>query len=254
MKGYRKRIKDYRALIQKEYVRDAAVQKVIDRCSDLMMPEEDCRTSYFEFLYEQARFIQKRWWGLQALVLLLLWFLLKDSDNAGDMGRMIGILATVFALLIIPEIWKNRRYSAVEIEGAAFYSLRQICAARLLLFAAADMIMVTVFFVVSFYTVQISAYRMITDFLIPFNVSGCICFRLLYSRRGEMEYVALLISGIWMGIWTAIVLHDEIYQRIVEPVWLSLLLLSFGYLVFCVKKSQRNCENGWEEVIDGIRN
>lgn len=68
-----------------------------------------------------------------------------------------------------------------------------------------------------------------------------------------MEYVALLVSGIWMGIWTAIVMHDEIYQRIVEPVWLGLLLLSFGYLVFCVKKSQRNCENGWEEVIDGIR-
>ncbi len=253
MKGYRKRIKDYRKLIQKEYVRDAAIQKVIDHCGGLMIQEENSRLSYLEFLYEQARFIQKRWWGLQALVLLLLWFLLKDSDSAGDMGRMMGILATVFTILIIPEIWKNRRYSAVEIEGAAFYSLRQICAARIFLFAVADMIMVTVFFVVSFYTIRISAYRMITDFLIPFNVSGCICFRLLYSRRGEMEYVALLISGVWMGIWTAIVMYDEIYQRIVEPVWLGLLLLSFGYLVFCLKKSQRNCENGWEEVIDGIR-
>lgn len=253
MKVYRKRIKDYKELIQKKYVRDAAVQKVIDRCGDLMIDEENSRISYFEFLYGQSRFIQKRWWGLQALVLLLLWLLLKDSDNVSDMGRMMGILATVFAVLIIPEIWKNRRYSAMEIEGAAYYSLRQICAARILLFAVADMVMVTVFFVVSFYTIQISAYRMITDFLIPFNVSGCICFRLLYSRRGEMEYVALLVSGVWMGIWTAIVMNDEIYQSVVEPVWLGLLLLSFGYLVFCVKKSQRNCENSWEELIDGIR-
>lgn len=253
MKVYRKRIKDYKELIQKKYVRDAAVQKVIDRCGDLMIDEENSRISYFEFLYGQSRFIQKRWWGLQALVLLLLWLLLKDSDNVSDMGRMMGILATVFAVLIIPEIWKNRRYSAMEIEGAAYYSLRQICAARILLFAVADMVMVTVFFVVSFYTIQISAYRMITDFLIPFNVSRCICFRLLYSRRGEMEYVALLVSGVWMGIWTAIVMNDEIYQSVVEPVWLGLLLLSFGYLVFCVKKSQRNCENSWEELIDGIR-
>lgn len=253
MKVYRKRIKDYKDLIQKKYVRDAAVQKVIDHCGDLMIEEDNSRISYFEFLYEQSRFIKKRWWGLQALVLLLLWILLKDSDNAGDMGRMMGILATVFAVLIIPEIWKNQRYLAMEIEGAAYYSLRQICAARILLFAVADMVMVTVFFAVSFYTIQISAYRMITDFLVPFNVSGCICFRLLYSRRGEMEYVALLISGVWMGIWTAIVMHDEIYQSVVEPVWLSLLLLSFGYFVFCVNKSQRNCENGWEELIDGIR-
>lgn len=252
MKTYRKKIKDYKKLIQKQYVRDSAVQKAIDCCSDLIQ-EDNSRLSYFEFLYEQSRFIKKRWWGLQVLVLFLLWFLLKDSDDAGDMGRMMGILATVFVVLIIPEIWKNQKYSALEIEGSVFYSLRQICAARILLFAIADIVMVTVFFAVSFYTIQISAYRMITDFLIPCNVSGCICFRMLYSRRGEMEYVALLVSGVWMGIWTAIVMHDEIYQSIVEPVWLGLLLLSFGYFIFCVKKSQKNCENGWEEFIDGIR-
>lgn len=68
-----------------------------------------------------------------------------------------------------------------------------------------------------------------------------------------MEYVALLVSGVWMGIWTAIVMHDEIYQSVVEPVWLGLLLLSFGYFAFCVKKSQWNYENGWEALIDGIR-
>lgn len=253
MKVCRKRIKDYKQLIQREYVRDTAVQKVIDCCCDLMTPEENSRMSYIEFLYEQSRFIKKRWWGLQALVLLLLWLLLKDSDNAGDMGRMMGIMATVFAVLIIPEVWKNRRYSAMEIEGTAFYSLRQICAARILLFAVADMVMMTVFFAASFYTIEISAYRMITDFLVPFNVSCCICFRLLYSRRGEMEYVALLVSGVWMGIWTAIVMHDEIYQSVVEPVWLGLLLLSFGYFAFCVKKSQWNYENGWEALNDGIR-
>ncbi len=102
MKAYRKKIKDYKELIQKEYVRDAAVQNVIDRCSDLMIEEENSRISYLEFLYEQSRFIKKRWWGLQALVLILLWLLLKDSDNAGDMGRMMGILATVFVVLVIP--------------------------------------------------------------------------------------------------------------------------------------------------------
>lgn len=253
MKAYRKKIRDYKELIQKEYVRDNAIQEVMECCSDLIEREEDSRISYFEFLYEQFWFIKKRWWGLQALALLLLWLLLKDSDSAGDMGRMMGIMATVFAVLIIPEIWRNRRYSAVEVEGAAYYSLRQICAARILLFAVVDIGMVSAFFAVSLATVQISAYRMITDFLVPFNVSACICFRLLYSRKGEMEYVALLVSGIWMGLWTAIVMHDEIYQSIVEPVWLGLLLLSFGYFVFCVKRSQSCYENGWEEWKDGIR-
>ena len=254
MKVYQKRIKEYKELIQKEYVRDAAVRRAVERCGDLMAAKEDnTRISYFEFLYGQSRFIKKRWWGLQGLVLLLLWLLLKDSDSAGDMGRIMGILATVFVDMVIPEIWKNQKYSAMEIEGAAFYSLRQICAARILMFAVVDMMMVTVFFAVSVYTVQISAYRMIVDFLIPFNVSGCICFGMLYNRREEMEYVALLMSGIWMVIWTAVVMRDEIYQSIAKPVWAGLLLLSLGYFICCIKKSQNSCENGWEEYIDGIR-
>ena len=75
------------------------------------------------------------------------------------------------------------------------------------------------------------------------------CFDLL---TGEAEYVALLVSGVWIVIWTAVVLRDEIYRSIVEPVWLGLLLLSFGFFVFCVIRSQRNCGNGWEEFTDGI--
>ena len=252
MKANRKRIKAYRELIQKEYVRDAAVRKTVESCDALLIREENCRVSYFEFLYDQSRFLKKRWWGLQALVLLLLWLLLMDNGNSGDMGRVTGILATVFVVLIIPEVWKNQRYSVMEIEGAAFYSLRQICTARILLFAVVDIVMVTVFFAVSFYTVQIAAYRMITDFLVPFNITGCICFKLLSGRKGEAEYVALLVSGVWIVIWTAVVLRDEIYRSIVEPVWLGLLLLSFGFFVFCVIRSQRNCGNGWEEFTDGI--
>ena len=179
MKPYTKRIKEYKELIQEEYVRDTAVQKTVRRCSDIMAAGEDIRLSYIEFLYSQMQFVKKKWWGLQGAVLLLLWIILRNSGNTEDMGRILGILSIVFADLIIPEIWKNQRYSVMEVEGAAFYTLRQICAARILMFAAVDLLMFTVFFAVSFYTVQMSAYRMIMDFLIPFNVSGCICFGML---------------------------------------------------------------------------
>ena len=121
------------------------------------------------------------------MILLLLWFLLADSDGAETVERALGALSVAFSLMIIPEVWKNRRYSAVEIEKTAYYSLRQICAARILLFAAADLVMITIFFAVSFRTLPISGCRIVINFLIPFNVSCCICFRLLYSRWSEME-------------------------------------------------------------------
>lgn len=253
MKRYQKKIQDYQNLIQKQYVRESAIQGVIDRCSEVMTEPEDIRTSYFEFLYEQSRFIKKRWWGLQGCVLILLWLLLGSSDSGVNIERQLGIWSTAFAVLIVPEIWKNRRFSAVEIEKSSFYSLRQICAARMLLFAVVDLIMVTVFFAVTFNTVQISAYRIVINFLIPFNVSNCICFRLLYSRWSEMEYVAVLAGMVWILIWSAIVTYDMIYHKIAESIWLGLVLVSFGYLIFCVRKSQAYCEIIWEGKNDGIR-
>jgi hypothetical protein len=101
-------------------------------------------------------------------------------------------MATIFAVLIIPEMWKNRRFSTVEIEKTTFYSLRQIMAARMLLFGIVDVAMMTIFLGIVSNTIQIEVYKIIIDFLIPFNVSCCICFRLLYSKRHDhdMEYLA----------------------------------------------------------------
>lgn len=107
------------------------------------------------------------------------------------------------------------------------------------------------FFGVSVYTLQISAYRLIIDFLVPFNVSCCICFRLLYSRWNDMEYIAVFLSIACILIWTLIVSTDSIYQRISMPIWGSLLIISFGYLIFCVHKSQCNCEINWEVKSSG---
>lgn len=249
MKRYKKRIDDYKKLIQEQYIRESSVQNVIDRCKDVMPPQESIRISYFEFLYEQSKFIKKRWWVLQGCVLLFLWLLLKDSDVAENMGRTMGVFAALFAVLIIPEIWKNRRLSCTEIEGASFYSLRQICAARILFFAIVDMVMVTVFLVITYNTIQISAYRMIMNFLLPFNVAACICFRCLYSKGVETEYIAVLASIVWIVIWSAVTMQDSIYHVIAEPIWLSLVLLSFGYLIVCIRKSQFNCDN--YEIVRG---
>lgn len=229
---YQKRILAYKTLIQEQYVEERAVQNVIQQTKDILALQESSRTSYFEFLWEQSKFIQKRWWFLQGMVLIFLWLLLKDANSPEYPERILGISASVFVILIIPEIWKNRRFSAIEIERTSFYSLRQICAARTVLFAIADVIMVVIFFMLSYHTIQISIYRMIINFLIPFNVSSCICFRLLYSKQIETEYTAVFTCMIWIMIWSTIVTQNTLYHIIAEPVWLACALLSFGFLFY----------------------
>ena len=142
MKQYQRKIKEYKSLIQKEYIQETAVCTVMERCSDIVSRQDNRRASYFEFLFEQFKFIKKRWWALQGGILFLLWILLADSDGGANTERTLGAMSVMFSVMIVPEIWKNRRFSAVEIEKTAFYSLRQICAARTLLFAAGDAVQV----------------------------------------------------------------------------------------------------------------
>ncbi len=253
MKEYEKRIADYKDLIQKQYVRESAVRGAAVRCRSILAVQGGDSLSYFEFLYEQSRFIKKRWWGLQGGILFLLWFILKDFGGMGDMERVTGVLAASFAVLVIPEIWKNRRFSAMEVECASYYTLRQICGARILLFAIADLSMITVFLLAVFRTMEVSAYEVAINFLVPFNVSGCICFRTFCSGKFEMEYAAVLVSAVWTGIWLAVVTCDSIYNIIAGPVWLALAVLSFVYLVYCIYRSQVCCDRIWEENDYGIK-
>lgn len=253
MKQYKKKIKQYKKLIQNQYVREAAILEVIEHCQNIRPKSDGVYTSYFDFLLEQCKFIKKKWWILQGCVLIVLWLLLNNQGYTENAERITGIFAVVFSVLIIPEIWKNQRFSAIEIEKASFYSLRQICAARILLFAMVDLSMVTLFFTLMVHTTQVPLYEIIINFLIPFNVSGSICFRLLYGKWHEMEWVAVCVSMLWIIIWSLLVTWEPIYNKIAQPIWIGLVLMSFGYLVFSVQKSQFKCDIIWEDKPDGIR-
>ena len=251
MKKYQRKIDEYKDLIKKKYIRESAVLEVMEQCSNIICQQDNKMSSYFEFLLDQFKFIKKKWWVLQGGVLFLLWIILENMDTGDNTARVMGAISVIFSILIVPEIWKSRIFSVVEIEKTAFYSLRQICSARTLLFAAVDLVMLTIFLGVSACTLQIPLYRIIIDFLIPFNVSCCICFRLLYSKWNDMEYIAVFLSTVCIFIWSLIVSSDFIYQKISIPVWGVLLTISFVYLVYCIHKSNYNCEICWKEKANG---
>ena len=53
----------------------------------------------------------------------------------------------------------------------------------------------------------------------------------------KSEYIAVLSCLAWIYLWMMIVANDVIYQKIVTPVWVAMLILTFVYFVFCVQKS-----------------
>ena len=153
---------------------------------------------------------------------------LNDAADIYEMQRLMGAGACLFAIFLVPEIWKNRRNQAMEIEGAAYYSLRQVCMARILLFGFMDLLIVTAFAVSVAFTVRVSAQMFAVNFMIPFNVTGAICFRFLYCKRGESEYLAAAGCFLFMILWVFIISREEIYCKISGAVWCAALSMGNG--------------------------
>lgn len=79
--------------------------------------EQKQTASYMEFLIQQGSYIRKRWWFLQFLTLILLWWIMYSAEGNYYVERSMGVLAPVFVILLIPEFWKNRSSGSEEVEG-----------------------------------------------------------------------------------------------------------------------------------------
>ncbi len=199
-----------------------------------------------EFLYAQSRYIKKRWWLIQALVLVAVWVFLENSHSDLELRRILGAAAPLFTLLILPELWKNRFYGAMEVECTSFYTIRQIYSARFMVFFVVDLLLLSLFTCIATVGVEIELQQLLIQFFLPMNVCACICFHCLYSNGQNSEIFGILSCFIWNVIWECVVVKEAIYSAVSTPVWNVLLVVSLVYLVYSIICGQKKCERNWE--------
>lgn len=227
--------------------REEAIQATVLAATQAFHQREASRPlSQLEFIHQQGKLIHKRWWVLQAGVLLLLWWLLQHAGSTYEVQRAMGTLTPLFVVLVLPELWKNRVSGALEIECTAYYSLRQVYAARMVLFGMVDLVLLTLFFFAALLAGRAGLQDLIIHFLLPFLVTGCICLRTLSFRRDAALYTALPLCLLWTAVWVLIVLDSAVYALITLPVWLGLLGLAAVYFLYALYKLQTTCETLWE--------
>lgn len=207
--------------------------------------------SRLEFLCRQSRYIKKRWWLLQAALLMALWAVLLLADEDRYIQRSMGVMASLFGIFIIPELWKNRSCGCMEIEAASYYSLRQIYAARMLLFGMVDILLVSLFCGTAAMGLHYELTRLMVQFLFPLSVTACICFGTLCSRYVVSEAMAIALCVVWSAVWMLLVLNEHVYGIITFPIWLCLLGLTVAYLSFLICRTLKNCNGYWEVSYDG---
>lgn len=229
------------------------IQMVIDKSMTVFYEKEQKgMLSYHEFLWAQLKMVQKRWWMLQFFLLWLLWEILKNTGEEIYMERSMGVMATLFVILVIPEFWKNKSSQSMEIEAAAYYSLRQVYAARILLFGIMDVFLLTIFCSAAAFGLHVTIWQLMVQFLFPMSVTACICFRMLCSRHAFQETAAIALCIFWSMVWMVLIMNERIYTKLTMPVWGMLMAMAVFYAAFALYRLLKRCDHDWEVSQNGI--
>lgn len=233
---------------------DRIRQTVQASMESFLQSESEKILSYHSFLRIQFGLIRKRWWALQMGVLALVWAALMPAQDNPYIYRSLGLAATLFVILVIPELWKNRINDCIEIEGSTYYTLRQIYSARILLFGLADILLITLFCCMAAVSLQISLTELLIQFIFPMTVTACICFGIFGSRNQVNESAALGLCILWSALWWCVLMDEKLYRAISVPVWMILLGMALLFLIITICRSIRQCDGIWEVNADGTEN
>lgn len=247
-----KELMDYRNENQIEPKEDKIQETILKSKACFFQVQQETDLPYHEFLWEQLKVMKKRWWIYQSILLLALWEILVYVKDIRYIQKSMGIMATLFVIVIIPEFWRNRSFGCMEIEGTSYYSLRQIYAARMLLFGVIDVFLLTLFSGTISVYMEYKLTELLVQFLFPMSVTACICFGILCSKRTYSEGVAMILCMLWSFVWLFISLNKKIYEALTLPIWLCLFGISMFYLLYAAFRVLNRCDNYWEVSWDGI--
>ena len=214
--------------------------------SAFLSGEAEHMVSPGEFLFLQSSLIQKRWWFLQGLLLAFVCLFLCHMETDYLIRRALGLAGPLFVILILPELWKNRNFDAMEVECTTYYTIRSIYAARLALFAGVDLLLLSAFFAVASVFAKITVWEMLIQFVLPFNVTCCICFRTLYAKRIRSEALAMLLCILWTGIWAMLILSNSVYSAISVPMWIAALAASALGMCYALCQGKEK----WQQTLE----
>ncbi len=238
------------SLLEDEQKIKAAIKTSMDA---FYASEQKQMLSYHDFLWTQLEAVRKKWWILQFLLLLLLWTVLRNAGEDYYVQRSLGVVSALFVIMIIPELWKNQSNQCMEIESASYYSLKQVYAARILLFGVVDIFLLTLFCGAATIGLHLELTQLIIQFLFPLTVTACICFGTLCSKYLFREISAIGLCILWSVIWMFLILDESIYKQITEPIWMMFLVFAVGYLGFAIYRLIKNSNSYWEASQNGIK-
>lgn len=215
----------------------------------VMEGEKEKEAGMLEFIFGQMRFISKGTWAVKAIVFLGMFFALYGIRPQAGKGvePMMAVAASLLVLTAMPEVWKNVRYQALDVESCTRFGLKKAYLARFLLLGMTDLCMATVFVLCTNRWLSFSFYQIAVWLLVPYNSMLMVCLSIMAWGKRTSESMAEAGGALWMAAVFWLTEYLQIFEKIQLFIWGILLAFSYAYIGFVIGKIVKNA-NGLSEV------
>lgn len=190
---------------------------------------EEERTGFWQFLSDVLRFEGLAIFGLQAGVLFLvcMW-----AGTIGDVSHYIPVFTPLFALAVVPTLFRSQFYNMGEMEAVTRASGVEIILAKLILAGAANLISMTALLYVVMH-VQNSGEnvgQIVLYGLVPYLVCMTAILRLIRRRRREgISVCAAAVAGSCMVWGLSAKALPWLYETSAAGLWIVLFVIFAGF-------------------------
>lgn len=221
------------------------LEETIALSKEIILEEQKNKEAgMLEFVFGQMRFISAGTWLFRAVMFLGMIFgtYAVCGNGQKQTDQILSVAAPMLVLSGIPEIWKNIRCHAVDIEICTRFGLKKAYMARFLLLGMTDLCMATLLVVTGNRWLSISFYQMAVWFLVPYNSTLMICLSVTAFSKHKSEYLTEAIGALWMAAVYWLTGYVKIYEKVQLLMWGILLIVSCVYIGFVIKKIMKNTE------------
>lgn len=214
--------------------------------------QESRGISFRQFYFIQLRFISKKVWGLQLLIVLGIGMLVHNALQAGrwsgdvQLLMLASIAAPLLALVGVQTMTRSLSCKMLEIELSTKYSLEKLTMVRMSLLGMADIVCLVL--LAAFFSVELQQEIsfMLLYLLVPFNLTCLGCLVLLNRVRTiNCGYSCLIYGGflVLVQVILAFTPSLQLYKNSTAGVWLILLLLTTAGIAAEVRKLRATCKS-----------
>ena len=213
-----------------EELRGKEPDETIRICRNIVLTQkrlqEEERTGFFQYLSDIFRFDGIPILGLQAAALLLVCLNLSFIVK---MPALMPVFTPLFALAILPVLFRGRQYDMTELEASTRASGAQIALAKLMLAGGANLVCLTLllWLELSLNTSPVHTGQLILYAVVPYVVCMAVLLRGIRLRKYKnIQPFVLEIFAFCLGFGVMPKVLPKLYEASATGVWI------IGFLTF----------------------